>query len=91
MPETTTRRFASDPRDQQIWGLSAEYEALTGRQGLLYISSPGGGDRYVFGGHHSVSGRGPVALGRVSALQHLLRLVHAAREQSTDAPHTDPT
>lgn len=76
------RRTASDPLDQQVWDLSYAYEKLTGRQGLVYISSPGGGaDRYVFGGHHDVAGKGSVALGRAEALSHLTQAVNLARAE----------
>lgn len=68
-----TPRQAADPRDQQIYDASAAYEALTGKQGLLYISSPGSGkDRYVFGGGH-------VCLGREEALTHILGLLGTVR------------
>ena len=71
----TAPRQATDPRDQQIWDLSFEYERLTGSQGLVYIESPGqGADRYVFGGRYT-------ALGRVDALRHVMGL--AARASAT--------
>jgi hypothetical protein len=74
LEQLPNRRKASDPRDQQIFDLSAVYEAWTGKQGLLYISSPGGGkDKYVFG---SASGGGHVCLGREEALTHITGLVN---------------
>lgn len=76
------RRIAADSRDQQIFDLSAVYEAWTGKQGLMYISSPGGGkDRYVFG---SASGGGHVCLGREEALAHITTMVN------NSTPPTDP-
>lgn len=75
-------RRASDPRDQQIYDLSAYYEAATGKQGLIYIESPGSGkDRYVFGGRH-------IALGREEALAHVAALVAQVR---AERPGVDPT
>lgn len=68
------RRKASEPRRQRIWDLSWVYEALTGEQGLIYVSAPSqtAADRYVFGG-------GYTAIGDADALSHITGLVDALR------------
>lgn len=83
------RKKAADPRDQQIFDLSAVYEAWTGKQGLMYISSPSGGkDRYVFG---SVSGGGHVCLGREEALTHIMGLVDNATPPASATSISEPS
>ncbi|MEV6401256.1 hypothetical protein AB0M39_41880 [Streptomyces sp. NPDC051907] len=65
-----------DPRYQGIKRDAAHYERVTGEQGLLYPSSPGGGGeptRFVFGRH--------VALGMQAAQTYAKGLALLAREQ----------
>jgi hypothetical protein len=55
--------------EDQIRQLSKEYEALTGKQGLLYISRPSPSEptRYVFGGDLGVRLGPSRALGAIAA------------------------
>jgi len=61
--------------DDQIHRLSAEYERLTGKQGLLYISRPSPTEpvRYVFGGDIGVQ------LGATKALSAIAGAVAEAK------------
>lgn len=82
-------RTASDPRDQVIWDLSYEYEVLTGNQGLVYITSPGGkADKYVFGGSHDELGGSHVALGRDEAHKHIAHLLEMAKAKAREEQAT---
>lgn len=76
---TPGARVCSEEKDQPIANLSHIYEQVTGKQGLMYISSPGSGaDRYVFG-------EGKVCLGRAEALSHATALGELARRAVAEA------